>query len=85
MNYTRVGKISHYFDKIQVAVLAVTEGSVKVGDTIRIGEEDTGFEQVVESMQKDHANVSEATTGMEVGMKVTSPVHENELVYKVTE
>ena len=32
----KVGMITHYFGKINVAVLKVTEGEVKVGDTIRI-------------------------------------------------
>lgn len=83
--HTIVGKITHYFDKIGVAVFQVTDGAVVVGDNIRIGEEDMGLEQKVESMQVNHIQVMEAKEGDEVGLKVNGPVKSNDLVYKVTE
>lgn len=85
MNYTQVGKITHYFDKIQVGVLAVTNGEVKVSDTIRIGEEGDGFEQLVDSMQIDHNQVESIGVGQEAGLKLTQATHEGALVYKVSE
>lgn len=85
MNYNQVGKIVHYFDKIQVGVLTVTEGTVKVGDTIRIGEEGVGFEQVVDSMQIDHKPIESISTGQEAGLKLAQASHEGALVYKVSE
>lgn len=85
MNYTQVGKLTHYFDKIQVGVLAVTEGEVKTGDTIRVGEEGVGFEQKVESLQIDHKPVDSIKTGEEAGLKLTQAAKEGDLVYKVSE
>lgn len=85
MNYKKVGEITHYFDHIQVAVLKVTEGSVKEGDTIRIGEEADGFEQKVESMQVDHLAVNEVKAGEEAGLKVAQKTKEGDAVYLVTE
>lgn len=85
MNYVKVGKISHYFDKIQVGVLAVESGTVKVGETIRVGEEGVGFEQKVESLQVDHKEVEEIAAGSEGGMKLAQASHEGTVVYKVTE
>jgi len=79
-----IGKITHYFGKIGVAVLAVTDGQVKVGDTILIGEEGTGFTQTIDSLQVDHKQVTEAKTGDELGLKVTQPAHEGDSVYLVT-
>ena len=32
----KVGKITHYYDKIGVAVLAVSEAPLKTGETIKI-------------------------------------------------
>lgn len=84
MSNIRIGKITHYFNKIGVAVLMVEADSVKVGDTILVGEEGTGFTQIVESMQVDHQQVNEAKTGDEVGLKVTQPTKEGDSVYKVT-
>lgn len=85
MNYTQVGKIVHYFDKIQVGVLQVTDGEVKVGDTIRVGDEATGFEQKVESLQIEHKPVDGIKTGEEAGLKLDQPSREGTLVYKVSE
>jgi U32 family peptidase len=82
LDYTKIGKITHYFDKIGVAVLEVTEGKVEVGDMIRIGEFGTGVEQEVESMQVDHKPVKMAKKGDEVGLKVISAVKSGEDVYK---
>lgn len=83
MDYVKVGKITHYFDHIGVAVLKVTSGSVKVGDKIRIGEFGEGFEQTVDSMQQEHEQVEEAVLGNEVGLKVVKAAHENDFVYLI--
>lgn len=82
MDFTKAGKITHYFDKIGVAVLQVTDQPLKIGDKIRIGEFNTGVEQTIESMQVEHKPVDLAKVGDEVGMKVTAPVKEKDVVYK---
>jgi len=43
-----VGRISHYYPKIGVAVVEL-KSDLSVGDTIEIKGTTTGFEQVVES------------------------------------
>lgn len=78
----KIGKIVHYFDKIGVAVLKVEKGSVKVGDEIIIGEEETGFVQKVTSMQLEHSQVDEAKMGNEVGLKIDKKTKEDTPVYK---
>ena len=75
-----VGKIRHYFDKIQVAVVDVS-GKLKVGDKIRIKGSQTDFEQKVDSMQIDKEVIKEAKKGDAIGMKVSRPVRENDKVY----
>ena len=85
MDYTKVGKITHYFDKIGVAVLTMNQDSVKVGDMIRIGEFGTGVEQKIESMQVDHKAVEVAKKGDEVGLKVVSAVKQNDEVYRLND
>jgi len=82
-NKTKIGKITHFFDNILVAVLELTDGSVKIGDTIFIGQEETGFDQKVSSMQVDHQSVDEAKKGDEVGLKVDQAVKKGDIVYKV--
>lgn len=85
MDYLKIGKISHYFDKIKVAVLDVTDESIKIGDTIRIGEFGVGFEQKVDSMQVEHQQVDIAKKGDEVGLKVTTDIKPGSIVYKINE
>jgi len=79
-----IGKITHYFSKIGVAVIEIEEGELKVGDKIRIvGGEDTNFEQVVGSMQIEHQQVELARRGDVIGLKVDQKVREGYKVYKV--
>ncbi len=78
----QVGKVTHYFTKIGVAVLEVTGGSIKVGDEIRIKGHTTDFRQKVKSMQMEHENIEMAEPGQSIGMEVEEPVRANDLVYK---
>jgi len=75
-----IGRITHYFPKISVAVVRLS-GAIKVGDTIRIRGHSTDFAQKVESMQVEHKNIREASPGSEVGLKVDSAVKEGDTVY----
>lgn len=80
-----IGKISHYFNKINVGIIELTDGELKVGDTIHIKGHTSDFTQQVTSMQIEHAAVEEAKKGDGVGIKVDSPVHEHDQVFLVTE
>ena len=77
-----IGKITHYFNKIGVAVVDLSD-TLKVGDTIRIMGGNTDFNQVVESMEVEHQKVQEAKKGDSVGMKVNEKVREGYSVYKI--
>jgi len=78
-----VGKVSHYFSNIEVAVIDLT-APLKEGDTIRVvGGQETDFEQKIASMQIDHKEVKSAKKGDSVGMKINDKVHEGYKVYKV--
>jgi putative protease len=76
-----VGRITHFFSKISVAVIELTD-SLAVGDTIAIKGPTTDFEQTVDSMQIEHENVREAKAGQSVGLKVAQRVRETNIVYK---
>jgi putative protease len=76
-----IGKITHYFSKIGVAVVELSD-DIRVGDRIRIEGATTSFEQVVESMEIDNAKVERATQGQAIGLKVTGKVRPHDLVYK---
>jgi putative protease len=75
-----VGKITHYFGNISVAVVELS-GALKVGDKIRIKGATTDFTQEVGSMQIEHENVETAGKGDAVGLKVKDKVRDNDKVY----
>ena len=80
-----IGKITHYFSKINVGVLELSRGKLRVGDTIHVKGHTTDFYQKIDSMQIEHKPVDVAEPGEPIGLKVESPVRENDLVFKVTE
>ncbi|MBM3294341.1 MAG: hypothetical protein FJY82_07420 [Candidatus Aminicenantes bacterium] len=77
-----IGKVTHYFDRIGVAVLNLTD-TIKVGDTIRFRGHSTDFTQEVSSLQIEHQNVAEARPGQDVALKVDQKVHPHDAVFKV--
>lgn len=77
-----VGKVTHYFSKINVAVVELN-GTLKVGEEISIEGAATNITQKVDSMQIEHKNVSQAKKGESVGMKVADKVREGDMVFKV--
>ena len=82
-NIVEVGKITHFFPKINVAVIEL-RAPLKVGDTIAVKGPNTDFEQTVDSMQIEHKNVEVAETGQSIGLKVKERVRETDTVYKKT-
>jgi putative protease len=79
-----VGKVTHYFTKISVAVVDL-KAPLEVGDRILIKGSTTDLEQVVESMQIEHKNVQRAEAGQSIGLKVKDRVREKDTVYKIQE
>lgn len=80
-NVVEIGRITHFFTKISVAVIELTM-PLAVGDTIVIKGPTTDFEQPVESMQIEHNNVQRAEAGQSIGLRVVQRVRENDMVYK---
>ena len=78
-----VGRITHFFPKISVAVIEL-KAALSVGDTISVKGPTTDFEQRVDSMQIEHANVQRAEPGQSIGLKVMQRVRETDMVYKKT-
>ena len=77
-----IGKVSHFFDKISVAVIEL-KAELKQGDKILFEGPKTSFTQTVGSMQIEHEKIAVAKKGQSIGMKVDEPVRENDSVYKI--
>lgn len=79
-----IGKVTHYFDKIGVAIVELTK-TLKVGETLHFLGHDADFNQSVASLQIEHEQVQEAKKGENVGLKVDQKVKEDTEVFRVTE
>ena len=79
-----IGKVSHFYPKISVVVVDLTD-SLKVGDRISIERSSDSFEQTVDSIQVEHANIEEAKAGQSVGLRVTQKTREGAKVYRIIE
>lgn len=79
-----IGKVSHFYTKINVAVIELAD-TLKKGDKIRIKGATSDFVQTVESMQIEHETVMEAGAGQSIGLKILEPVREHDTVYRIEE
>jgi translation initiation factor IF-2 len=77
-----IGKVDQFFDKINVIAVNLT-GTLKVGDIIEIGDDEEAVRQKVSSMQIDREDVSEASEGDDVGIKLKHPVDVGSPVYRI--
>jgi len=77
-----IGKVIHYFTKIGVGVIELSD-ELKVGGRISIEGMTTNLQQTVDSMQIEHENVQSAGPGQSIGMKVEQRVRQGDLVYKL--
>ena len=81
----KVGKIVKFFTKPSVAAIEVTDGTLSVGDRVKIKGHTTDFEDTIASMQEDNNPIEKATPGQIIGVKVKERVREHDIVYKITE
>ena len=77
-----VGKVVHYFNKIGVAVIDLSN-TLEVGDEISIEGKATNVRQTVDSMEVEHKKIDKAKKGESIGMKVADKVREGDQVFKV--
>lgn len=78
-----LGKVTHYYDKIMVAVVELAKGVALAKDeTIHVKGSKTDFSQAVSSLQIEHKDVDKVKSGQSFGMKVDQAVEEGDAVYR---
>jgi putative protease len=83
MDERAIGRVTHFFSKIGVAAIEVTEGVLAVGDTIHVKGHTSDFTVRVDSMQLDGHAVERATKGQNVGIRIPGHAREHDVVLKV--
>jgi hypothetical protein len=79
MGTKQIGKVTHYYDKIGVAIVKFDK-AFKAGAEVVFGED--GLKQVISSMQFEHEQIEQAKAGQEVGIKVDGVVKSGTPVFK---
>ena len=79
-----MGTVNHYFGKIQVAGIHVSD-RLAIGDRILIIGHTTALEQTVTLMELEHRPIEVAKAGQAVGIKVIDRVRPGDQVYKLIE
>lgn len=77
-----VGRVTHYFDNISVAVVDLSS-TLRQGDQIHIRGHTTNVKQRAASMQVNHMPVSVAQAGESIGLKVSGRVREGDRVFRL--
>ena len=78
-----IGKVTHYFGKIGVAVVKLN-APLKIGEEIRVeGGEATEFTQKVTSIEIDHKKIKQAKKGSEIGLKMKQKVRDGYRIHKI--
>ena len=81
MDKKPIGKITHYFQNVGVAVVELG-ADLKVGDLVTIGGKSETFDQTITSMQIDKKPIQIAKKGQAIGLKVDKPVKDGDIVWR---
>ncbi len=83
MSRTQIGHVTHYYDHLGVAVLALTE-VLQVGDWLHILGHTTDFAQQVGSLEIDHCPVHQADASQDVALRVAQRVRPHDVLFRIT-
>src|SRR5687768_17160080 len=77
-----VGKVEHYYPKVNAAAVRLTR-KVKLGDRVHIVGHGDDFQEEVTSLQLDRKPIQEGKPGQSIGLWVKERVHEGDDVLLV--
>lgn len=80
-----IGKVTHFFTNLSVAIIEITNGELNISDTIHIKGATSDFTQKIESMQIEKESIEKAKKGQVIGIKVQEHAREGDIVYKASE
>jgi len=79
-----VGFVEHFFGHLSVAGIKITNGTLKIGDTIHVKGHTTDFTEQITNMEINHVEVKDSKVGDDIGVKMVGKCREHDKVYKVT-
>lgn len=82
MSGSRIGEVTHYYDRISVAIIRLSADLSK-DDLVHFLGYGSDFTQEISSMQIEHENILSAKKGDEVAIKVIKPVKQKTAVFHI--
>ena len=79
----KIGEVVKFFAKPCVAAIKVTDGELKIGDTIKITGHTTDLTSAIESIEANNQQIEKAVAGDFIGLKVSDRVRPGDEVFKV--
>jgi putative protease len=80
----RIGVVTHYYSHLSVVAMQLEpRATLRVGDIIHVRGHTTDFTQKVESLEVNHAPVTEVGPNDDFGLKVIEHAREHDIVCKV--
>lgn len=83
MSGSRVGEVTHYYDRIGVAVIKLNAALSK-NDLVHFLGYGSDFTQEITSMQIEHENIESARKGDEIAVKTLKPVKQKTAVFLIS-
>lgn len=83
MQEREIGFVEHFFNHLNVAAIKITDGNLKVGDTIHVKGHTTDFTERINSMQIEHNDVDAAHAGDDIGVKMVGKCRDHDKVYLI--
>jgi hypothetical protein len=80
----RIGQVTHYYNRLGVAVLELDD-QLRLGEIVLILGHTTELIQEVTSLEVNHHKLQSVGPGQEVALQVSEAVRAGDLVYKVVE
>ena len=84
MGEQRIGEVVKFFSKPSVAAVKITEGEIRIGDTLKFTGHTTDLTMALDSMEVNNLKVTQAVAGDYIGIKVADRVRPGDEVFKVT-
>ncbi len=77
----QIARVTHYYDKVHVAVVEIISQPLEVGDTVSVRGVQTDFIQVVSTIQIENTKVTRVEAGEVCALRVEKPVQAGDMLY----
>ena len=79
----KIGEVVKFFAKPSVAAVKITDGELKLGDTVKFTGHTTDFEEKIDSLEVDNEKVEKAVVGDYIGIKVKERVRPGDEMLRI--